>query len=248
MVTLINPPSKLHYLRNLRSPANLGCAGGCGANKYALGGHPALRGLGRLSAIGDASGAGVPAGTVLAYSASWTKDNWGNLRIGWNDPNGIQAAIQGTLAAKWGIVVDAQQHSTSDVINFSGQGSFVLQVHTVSDYASQDDIRSIIDGEFYNATRTMPMSTIRVVQSVAPNIPGGNPNAVFPPQVAAAIAAAQAGYADAIARGDQTSAAQFAAQIQQLQGGSGSITSWLSNNWGWLAAGVGALLVAREVL
>jgi hypothetical protein len=203
----------------------------------------------RLGQLGQAPG--VPAGTVLAYSAVWKQSTWrGN--VGWNDPNGVQSAIQDVLASQWGIVVDAQQHSTNDYINTTGQSGFVLQVHTTSDYGAQDDIKSVIDGAIYAIGQEMPQSTIRIVQTgVSPS--ATNPNALYPASIATALAAAQAGLQDAQSRGDTVSAAQFAAQIQQLTGqnplGPGAnLTSWLSNNWGLLAAaGVGAV-VLREVL
>jgi len=202
----------------------------------------------RMGQLGDT--AGVPAGTVLGYSATWKQSGWKSLSVGWNDPNGVQSAIQQNLAAQWGIVIDAQQHSTSDLINASGQSGFVLQVHTTSDYGAPGDIQSIIDSAIYGVGQEMPASTIRIVQAVSPS--SSNPNATYPASTAAAVAAAQAGLANAQAEGDATSAAQFAAQIQQLTGtnplGVGaSLTSWLSNNWALLAAGGLALVAAKEL-
>lgn len=245
MVTLINPPSKLHYLRNLRSPALLGC-GNC-RSKYNLRGHPALSGLGSLRAIGDATGAGVPAGTILGYAATWPEPSAGSVlvqNVNWNDPNGVQSAIQGVLANQWGIIIDSQNHSTSDYLpNLSGKSGFTLQVHTNSDYGAPADIQSIIDGAIYNVLSVMPQSTIRVISAAT-----ANPTATLPANTAAAVAAAQAGYADAVARGDNTSAAQFAAQIQQLTGSNPTGASgWFAQNWPWLVAAVGGVVVAREL-
>lgn len=243
MVTLINPPSKLHYLRALRSPALLGC-GDC-ASKYNLRDHPALRGLGSLRAIGDATGAGVPSGTVLGYTATWGRTNIFSTP-NWNDPNGVQSAIQGILANQWGIIVDKQFHSTSDYINLSGKSGFTLQVHTNSDYGAPDDIRSIIDGEIYKVLSVMPQSTIRVISA---DTGAQNVTATLPANIAAAVATAQAGYQDAVQRGDTVSAAQFAAQIQQLTGSNPQgVGGWFSQNWPWLAAVAGGLVVAREIL
>jgi hypothetical protein len=238
MVTLINPPERLHYLRNLRSPALLGCES-C-SNKYSLRGHPALRGLGHLSAVGDASGAGLPAGTVLAYTASWP-----DTKFQLKTPDAVQSQIQSILAQQWGIVIDSQYHSQSDYFNLSGTQTMTLQVHTVSDYGAAQDVQKIIDGAIYNATQSMPQSTVRVVSQAV--ITPVSPTAQLPANTTAAIAAANAGYQDAIARGDQVSASQFAAQIQTLQNPA-SATSWLSSNWPWLALGLGAVVVAREVL
>jgi len=218
---------------------------GCNCSSRGIGTPPQKR----MGQLGQAPG--VPAGTVLAYSANWKRVGWGNLTIGWNDPNGVQSAIQQNLGAQWGIIIDAQQHSTSDYINASRQSGFVLQIHTTSDYGAPGDIQSIIDGAIYGLTAEMPASTIRVVQAGSPS--SGNPNALYPASTAAAIAAAQAGLADAQSRGDSVAAAQFAAQIQQLTGtnplGPGAdLTSWLSNNWGLLAAGGLGLIAAKELL
>jgi hypothetical protein len=219
---------------------------GCNCSSRGIGAPPQKR----MGQLGQAPG--VPAGTILAYSATWKQKGWaGPVTVGWNDPNGVQSAIQTNLASQWGIIIDAQQHSTSDYINASGQSGFVLQVHTTSDYGAATDIQSIIDGAIYGVANQMPASTIRVIQAVSPS--SSNPNAIYPPSTAAAIAAAQAGLADAQSRGDSTSAAMFANQIQQLTGtnplGAGAgLTSWLSNNWGLLAAGGLAFVAAKELL
>ena len=97
----------------------------------------------------------------------------------------------------------------------------------------------------------LPSSTIRIVQAVAPGTPSLTQQ--LPASTAAAVTAAQAGFQDAVSRGDQTSANQFAAQIAQLTGtnplGAGAgLTAWLSNNWGLLAAGGVALVAAKELL
>jgi hypothetical protein len=226
------------YQYTRRHPGNLGCAS-C-SDKYSLRGHPALRGVGHLSAVGDATGAGLPAGTVLAYTASWP-----DTKFQLKTPNAVQSQIQSILAQQWGIVIDSQYHSQSDYFNFSGTQTMTLQVHTMSDYGAAQDVQKIIDGAIYNATQAMPQSTIRVVsQAVVSPV---SPTAQLPANTSAAIAAANAGYQDAIARGDQTSASQFAAQLQTLQN-PGSPTSWLSSNWPLLALGLGAVVVAREVL
>jgi hypothetical protein len=232
------------YLRSQRSPALLGC----NSCQYRPMRHAALRGLGSLRAIGDASGAGLPAGTVLAYSASWPGSS--PSRTIDSRPNTVQAAIQGTLAGKWGIVIDGQSHTTSDVIHIGGY-SMILQLHTTSDYGSQDDVQRIIDGEIYNYLQAMPVSTIRVVQSVQPSPVSLTQQ--FPASTAANVAAAQAGYADAVARGDTASASQFAAEIERITGknpiGTGAgITNWIADNWLWLAIGGAGVLIAREVL
>lgn len=216
------------YQFNRRSPALLGCD--C---KYNPAGHPALRGVGMLRALGDDT---VPAGTVLSYTAQW-----GNNFYSWNDPNKIQAAVQEILANQWGIVVDSQFHTTSDIINFSGKSGFTLQVHTTRDYGSAGDVKSIIDGALYNHAGVVGLiSTIAITKQVSA------------PLATITLAQAQANLAQAQASGDTVAAAQWAIIVKQLQSGSqpggDSFTDFLSNNWGWIAAGAGVLFLAREVL
>lgn len=231
----------------VRTKWNLGCSH-CGLSQRGVATAPQKR-MGQLADV-----AGVPAGTVLAYSASWSRSAWGGggvigafSSINWNDPNGVQSAIQGNLASQYGIVIDSQQHSTSDYINLRGQSGFVLTLHTTSDYGAPADIQSVIDGAIYNVGKTMPQSTIRVVKQGIPQSAVNSPDAN-----SESIAAAQAGYTDALSRGDQASADMFARQIAQLGGkdprGTGQqLTDFLSNNWPWIAAlGVGAV-VLKEV-
>jgi hypothetical protein len=222
-------------------------------NLAGLGCNCSARGIGappqkRMGQLGD--GAGVPAGTVLAYTASW-KDS--KLQI--NTPDAVQAQIQATLANRWGIVIDNQVHSQSDYFNLTGSQSMTLQVHTTSDYGAAGDIQSIIDGAIYAVTNKqvsqgMPSSTIRIVQAVAPGTPSLTQQ--LPASSAAALAAAQAGYQDAVARGDQASASQFAAQIQNITGsnpgGPGAgLMAWLANNWPLIAAGGIGLVAVKEL-
>jgi hypothetical protein len=214
---------------------------GCNCSARGIGASPQKR-MGQLGQT-----AGVPAGSVLAYSASWpqTAADIASADIATN-VNLLQSRIQGNLAAQWGIVVDSQSHSTSDWWNFTGQNGFVLQVHTTSDYGAPSDIQKILDSAIYGVLGTMPSSTIRVVQAVSPQPGGGG---TFPPQVAAQIAAAQAGYADAIARGDQVSAAQFAKLIAQSGGQDPrGVVGWFADNWQWLAAALGGVVAVKELL
>lgn len=228
-------------------PANSPAVNNRKWNLAGLGCNCSARGIGkppqkRMGQLGQAPG--VPAGSVLAYTASW-KDSKTQI----NNPDAVQAQIQGTLAQQWGIIIDSQVHSQSDYFNFTGTQSMTLQVHTNSDYGAPTDIQSIIDGAIYavtnkQLTQGMPSSTIRVVQTAV--------STQVSPSTAAALAAAQAGYQDALSRGDQASASQFAAQIQNITGtnpaGAGAtLTSFLSSNWIWLAAGGVALVAAKEL-
>jgi hypothetical protein len=126
-------------------------------------------------APGPASSGGnvLRAGSQLSYTATW-----GNTFPSWNDPNTIQSRIQTVLAQQWGIVIDNQFHTTSDVINFSGQSGFTLQVHTNRDYGNAGDVKSIIDGALYSAGVSLKSSTIALtVTGQTPLVTGPFPGA-----------------------------------------------------------------------
>jgi hypothetical protein len=126
-------------------------------------------------APGPASSGGnvLRAGSQLSYTATW-----GNDFPSWNDPNTIQSRIQTVLAQQWGIVIDNQSHTSSDVINFSGQSGFTLQVHTNRDYGNAGDVKSIIDGALYSAGASLKSSTISLtVTGVTPLVTGPFPGA-----------------------------------------------------------------------
>jgi hypothetical protein len=126
-----------------------------------------------VPAPSPSSGNVLRAGSQLSYTATW-----GNNFFSWNDPNGIQSKIQPVLSAQWGIEIDNQFHTTSDIINLSGQSGFTLQVHTTRDYGSVGDIKSIIDGALYNAGVSLKSSTIALtVTGVTPLVTGPVPGA-----------------------------------------------------------------------
>jgi hypothetical protein len=116
------------------------------------------------------------AGSQLSYTATW--GNTAATQPGWNDPNGIQSAIQAVLSAKWGVVIDSQFHTTNDLINTTGQSGFTLQVHTTRDYGAAGDVKSIIDGALYNLGLPLKSSTISLtVTGVTPLVTGPVPGA-----------------------------------------------------------------------
>jgi hypothetical protein len=214
---------------------------GLGCNCSAMGvGRPPQKRMGQL---GDNT-AGVPAGTVLAYSGNWPFGLTQGHGAGMAD---LISRVSGKLASKWGIIVD-QSTSTNPVDQlFSQTQSLTLQVHTNSDYGAPQDIQSIIDGEIYPEAGNMPRSTIRVVKAVAP--PPASTGTQFPADKAAIITAAQQGYQNAVAQGDSASANQFAKQIVDAGGQDPrGATGWLTDNWPWLAAAGVGLVVVREML
>jgi hypothetical protein len=216
---------------------------GCNCSPRGIGVPPQKR-MGGLNYLGDA---GLPAGSQLSYTATWTA-NPTSTGPGWNNPNGIQSAIAGPLQNQYGVVIDSQTHTTSDIVNVHGSSGFSLKLHTLSDRNSDQDVKSIIDGLLYNAGMVGVASQIITLAQGVSQTPAGTPLA---PQDAA-IATATALYNDAVARGDQSSAAQFAAQILQLTGsnplGTGaSISAWFSKNWLWVALGGLGVVVVKEV-
>jgi len=122
-----------------------------------LGGPAAMPGAIPSAPSPAPSGGGnvLRAGSQLSYTATW-----GNTFPSWNDPNEIQSRIQTVLAQQWGILIDNQFHTTSDVVNFSGQSGFTLQVRTNRDYGAAGDVKSIIDGALYSAGVSLKSSTI----------------------------------------------------------------------------------------
>ena len=119
------------------------------------------------------SGNVLRAGSQLSYTATW-----GNTFPSWNDPNTIQSRIQTVLAQQWGILIDNQFHTTSDVINLSGQSGFTLQVRTNRDYGAAGDVKSIIDGALYSAGVSLKSSMIALtVTGQTPLVTGVVPGA-----------------------------------------------------------------------
>jgi hypothetical protein len=117
---------------------------------------------------------GLPAGSQLSYTATW-KANPTSTGSKWNDPNGIQSAITSTLLNQYGIVIDSQTHTTSDIINISGGSGFTLQVHTLSDRNSQDDVKSVVDGLLYQAGLVGVASQIITLKKGISASPAGTP-------------------------------------------------------------------------
>lgn len=145
MVTLINPCSKLHYLRALRSPALLGCD----SCKYGMRGRAALQGLrgsfyskGRLSYLGDGEDEVTP-GTFLIYTVTLAPTS---LRI--TSANGIVTKISPVLFSKWGLNVE--RSSTSDLTWFLQGDNITLVLRSTRTYHAADDVRAIVNGEIYN--------------------------------------------------------------------------------------------------
>lgn len=173
--------------------------------------YPVRRRRRTLLGLGDA---GLPAGSQLSYTATWQRTPGAIASSGslWNDPNTIQAKIQGILSQQFGIVIDSQSHTTSDILpNFAGQSGFTLRVHTVSDRNAASDVQSVIDGVIYNTIGIAPSSQIILI---APGLSPDQTYPVPPPPPQPPV----------------------------------DLGQWLSDNWIWLALGLGAAVAAEELL
>jgi len=145
MVTLINPPSRLHYLRALRSPALLGCD----CSKYGAAARAPLSGMrgpyyrgGRLAFLGQDEDQVVP-GTFLIYTVNLDPTAF---RV--TSANGIVTKIRPVLLSKWGINIE--NSSTSDISWLLQGNNITLTLRSTRTYHLADDVRSIVDGEIYN--------------------------------------------------------------------------------------------------
>lgn len=223
---------------------------GCNCSARGIGAPPQKRmGLGRLGQSGE-----VPAGSQLTYTVQF-KPSWNPTKSSFYSFGETISAITQNLKNQWNIAVVGSQDTGGF---FSSTGNATLQIQTATDYSSVYDVKSVLDGAFYNAAGAQVLSSSLVVNRLAsPSVPGsvsniGPTSDIASPQ-AIALAAAEAGLQDALARGDQATANQFAATIQQMTGknplGTGAtITNWLSSNWP-LAVGGGllGLVILREI-
>jgi hypothetical protein len=238
-------------------PSNSGSVNNRKWNLGRMGGNCSARGIGiapqkRLGRLGD--GAGVPAGSQFTYTAQF-KSSINPTNSSFYSFGSTISAIKQNLQNQWNIAIVGSQDNAGYL---STTGSATLQIQTLTDYGAVADLKSIIDGSFYNAAGAQVVSSNLVVNKLAsPTVPGsvsniGPTSDIASPQAVSA-ATAQAGFQDALARGDQSAASQFAAQIQALTGTNplgtaAQITNWLSSNWP-LAAGAGllGLVVVKEL-
>lgn len=183
----------------------------------------------RLGAMGDA---GLPAGTQLVYSATWSTG------VLLQDYSTVVANITNNLKSQ-GIVID----SSSGVPWYKSGYGVTLNIHVTTDFNSPQDVKSIIDHWIYaNSSGAMPQSSITTaaLAQQIPSTPAGT--AVGTNNTAAATD--MANYQAAIAAGDTVGANMWQAQYQADMGitPSSNPLSWLTNNW-QLAAGLGLAAV-----
>jgi hypothetical protein len=238
------------YIRGVQSPANLGffrpnqafdrgiyglsCAGRCRQRSPGMSGRDRRRG-----GLGDSS-AGLPAGSILSYTATWPS----SIKLYWS-PATILSTIQPTLSGQYNININSESDN-SGVLSSTGM---TIQVQTTTDRNAASDVKSILDSLIGNIVGAPGMlgsgygSSISVVnQSVTA------PNSTLSP-VAQANSAIITAYQTAVASGDTTTAASLMAAYPSILGGAAaapSITSdplgWLTANWQLLALGAGVLI------
>lgn len=169
------------------------------------------------------SGNVLRAGSQLSYTATWRRTAATVAQSGglWNDPNGVQSAIQAVLSQQWGIVIDSQFHTSNDLINTTGQSGFTLQVHTTRDYGSTGDVKSIIDGAIYKLGLPLQSSTISLtVTGVTPLVTGFVPGA----------------------------AGSAAAMMPTIPPGATNWSAWLQTNMPLLIFALGAIVILPPLL
>jgi hypothetical protein len=133
--------------------------------------HPISRRRRSLSGLGDST-AGFPAGSIFRYSASWPNTPLPTAvalaatpYTPTVSPQQVYQAIGSVLISRWGISVSGMTPNASGIL--TSTLGFTIQGTTNSDYGAAADVKSIIDGEIYNATGSMPVSSIAVVQADA---------------------------------------------------------------------------------
>lgn len=149
-------------------------------NYYDRGMGRSLRGGRGLRGLGDV--AAIPAGSQLTYtvqySNSWNPTNpsfWSNTIAG--QIAAVKAALQAQNIALL---------NYSDNTGFGSSANLTLNVQTLGDFGAVADIKSVIDGAFYNAAGiSVSSSTLSVSQLASPGsatalTPIGTPPAAAP--------------------------------------------------------------------
>lgn len=161
-----------------------------------------------MRGLGDGAAA-VPAGSILSYTVQFSNSFTNSI-------SSTLAAVAQNLQAQWNIAV-TQTTDNSKLLSFNGQ--VTMQVQVGSDYGAVTDVKSILDGAFYNsAGASVISSSIALISSGAGS---GTPVAAVGTAAAAAAAAAAAPF---------------------------DLGTWLTTNWQYLAAAGVAAVVLHEVL
>jgi hypothetical protein len=175
------------------------------------------------------STAGVPAGTELLYNVTWAAKTLTS-----QTPQDIAAAVASALSSKWGIKVVSSNASANF---FANQPQFSMYVATTTDYGQPNDVKSIIDGEVYNAGRQVVSSSISIVAQ-SPNVQAATTQTLLQQ-----LALAQA-------KGDTVTAQAILKTLASLgvqPSTTGTMEQWLMTNAKWLAIGAAALIAIGPI-
>jgi hypothetical protein len=172
---------------------------------------------------------GIPIGSALTYQCTFTATA-NPLSASFYSVSNVIAAVAANLSSQWGITVSASSGSGT----LTGTPTAMLQVKTNAAYGQVSDIKSIIDGAFYNAAGATIMSSSLTLQGT----PATNQSLIQ--QLAAAQAA-----------GDTTTANTILSLLNAagVTGASAtSIETWIENNAMWIGLGVLAMVVLPPLI
>jgi hypothetical protein len=141
---------------------------------YGLGRVRGLGRGGRLHGLGDGT-TYIPAGSQLTYSVQYANSFDPLNSSFWSMSIASQiATITQALQNQWNIVVINYQDNTPVT---SSSASVTLNIQTMTDYSSVADIKSVIDGAFYNAAGiSITSSTLAVNTLASPGSAGSQTN------------------------------------------------------------------------
>jgi hypothetical protein len=175
-------------------------------------------------AAAPAAAAGVPAGSRLTYTALFVQSPYATLAA---SPSNVIAAVSANLQSQWNIQVVGSSSSGG----VTSQGSITLQLQTNVAYGLPSDIKSIVDGAFYNVeSLSVQTSTITLIGS--------------PQTLVAQLATAQA-------TGDTVTANTILAALNAggITGASAtSIETFLVNNAAWIGIGILAMVALPPLI
>src|SRR5271155_3178544 len=174
------------------------------------------------AAAAPAAAAGVPAGSRLTYSASLIQSPYTV-----SSPANVIAAVAQNLASQWNISVV----SSSSSGGVTSQASITLQLQTNVAYGLPSDVKSIVDGAFYNVEGlSVQTSTITLIGS--------------PAALVQQLATAQA-------TGDTTTANTILAALNAggVTGAAATgIETFLMNNAMWIGIGILAMVALPPLI
>lgn len=166
--------------------------------------------------------AGVPAGSRLTYTALLIQSPYTV-----SSPSSVIAAIGQNLASQWNISVVSSSYSGG----VTSQASITLQLQTNVAFGAVSDIKSIVDGAFYNVESL-------AVQTSTLNLIGGS-------------ASLMQQLATAQATGDTTTANTILAALSAggITGASATgIETFLMNNAAWIGIGILAMVALPPLI